>query len=374
MKNFLMENKNILFFIFSVFIIWRLFLVIPEFLGNRFLAQHPGYIGSTVWANFDGVHYLLISVFGYRQFEQAFFPVFPLFIRFISSTFNILPLDSAILVVSISLLGSLFLFFKLIRLDFSESIAKWSVLFFLLFPTSFFLGSIYTESLFLFFVFLSFYSARKKKWFFASISAGIASGIRLVGIFILPALILEYIISKKNIKSLNFKDFINFISILLLSPLGLFSYMFFLWKNYSDPLLFLHLQPGFGANRSGGDIILLPQVIYRYIKIFLTIPITNHDFWIALLELIIFLLFMIILIVFWRNIRPSYLLFSLSSILLPTLTGTLSSVPRYVLVAFPVFIIFAIIKKKLYKVLLLIIFISLLSLLTMYFSRGYFVA
>src|SRR3989338_2071922 len=37
------------------------------------------------WANFDGEHYLSISIFGYKNLQQAFFPVYPMLINFIAS-------------------------------------------------------------------------------------------------------------------------------------------------------------------------------------------------------------------------------------------------------------------------------------------------
>src|SRR3990167_11451176 len=45
----------------------------------------PQFLSSL--ANFDGVHYLLIARQGYVQYEQAFFPLYPLFIRFLSPLF-----------------------------------------------------------------------------------------------------------------------------------------------------------------------------------------------------------------------------------------------------------------------------------------------
>jgi len=33
------------------------------------------------WANFDGAHYINIARDGYHQFDQAFFPLYPLMIR-----------------------------------------------------------------------------------------------------------------------------------------------------------------------------------------------------------------------------------------------------------------------------------------------------
>jgi hypothetical protein len=75
--------------------------------------------------------------------------------------------------------------------------------------------------------------------------------------------------------------------------------------------------------------------------------------------------------------RTSYAFYTLISFILPTLTGSLTSMPRYVLVIFPVFIIIgkwlsqsSLFKKVLYLGVNLILGILFLSL----FTRGYWVA
>ena len=99
------------------------------------------------------------------------------------------------------------------------------------------------------------------------------------------------------------------ITVVSLTLLGLGSYMFYLWRVFGDPLYFFHLQSEFGAGRQEG-IILLPQVIWRYIKIFMTVP---HDwkFFSFIQEFIFSLVTLGSLLIFWKKIRPSHLLFSL---------------------------------------------------------------
>jgi len=75
-----------------------------------------------------------------------------------------------------------------------------------------------------------------------------------------------------------------------------------------------------------------------------------------------------------KRIRISYLIFSFLAITIPTFTGTFSSMPRYVLVAFPLFIVLGLIKNKLMKIFLLSIFFLLLSIFTLLFTSGHWVA
>jgi len=72
----------------------------------------------------------------------------------------------------------------------------------------------------------------------------------------------------------------------------------------------------------------------------------------------------------------SYALFMILGLVTPSLTGTFSSVPRYVLVLFPGFIILAIYGEKYrwLRILYPILAISLFIFCLLLFSRGYWVA
>ena len=162
---------------------------------------------------------------------------------------------------------------------------------------------------------------------------------------------------------------------LYIAPLGLIAYMFYLQLNFGDALFFWHAQPVFGAAREGGRIILPPQVLWRYIKILTSVSPGQLSFFIPLTELVSTVSAVMILIFARRkNIRTSYLIYSWPSLVLPALTGTLSSMPRYVLIIFPVFIYLGLIKHKSIKLLLLYAFFLLLITFTVLFTRGHWIA
>lgn len=331
-------------FIFSLFILWRINLEFLFWIGSKLLPLKEGYLGPSVWANFDGVHYLSIANNGYYQYEQAFFPLYPLMIRYLSKLLGSSFLLSGMFISNLSFLILLFVFWKLLsikELKLSEKQKKWSLVFLAFFPTSFYFGSVYTESLFLLLVILSFLYLSKGKKIFFGIFAALASATKLIGVF-------------------------------LLVPLGLIAYMIFLQKNYNDALFFIHSQPAFGAGRSGGDLIILPQVYWRYLKIFLTVPILTYDYFIAFIEFFMFNGSLYLVYIAWKKKLPeSWLLFSLAAIIGPTLTGSLSSMPRYVLVAFPIFIALASSKNR--KIIFIISYLFF-CLFTILFVRGYWIS
>lgn len=374
-------------FISIAFIFWRILLFGLAWLGSQLLPFSPRFpyadvllmnsgLPDWIWsfANFDGVHYLTIAQKGYAaQFTQVFFPVYPLIVSLITllTPFKNL-IVSGLLLSNILFLFALILFWKLLALDYSKDTIQWTIIFLLSFPVSFFFGALYTESLFLFLILLSFYLGRKKKWWLAGIVGGIASGVKFVGIFLLPALLWEW--HQEKIKNSRLTLYALRSPIIYLVPLGLISYMIYLQLQFGDWLYFWHAQPVFGAERTGGSIVLLPQVIWRYIKILWTVSPLQEPYWISLLELLTTVLAIRLLVIAHKKkVRSSYLIFSWLAVIIPTLTGTLSSMPRYVLVIFPIYIVLALRKNTLGKMGIIGIFCLLLFILTVLFTRGHWV-
>ncbi len=372
-------------FIIPTFIFWRIGLYIIGFLspfiipifGNRFPYWQTLLVDTGLpaflwpWGNFDGVHYLTIATRGYEaQFTQAFFPLFPLLIRLCSFFFHLPLIISAMIISNVFTLIFLFLFYAFLKLEkYSQNAIHWTLIFTLLFPFSFFLGGIYNESLFLSLVLISFILFRKKKWFYAGLFGALATSTRLIGIFLLPAFLWDvWKLYKKE------KKFERGSLWIFLVPMGLICYMLYLQLNFQDPFYFIHAQSVFGASRTGGEIILLPQVIWRYIKILITVPIVHYDFWVALWEIGSVIIFALFFILYARRIKFSYTIFAVLTVLTPTLTGTFSSMPRYILSAFPFFILHTFIKNNIIKIILAIFYGVLLIIFTTLFLRGYWVS
>lgn len=380
--------KSDIFKILLLFLIWKIILTVTLFYGIKFipLGSTDRFLGGGPfnfhivpelfsWANFDGEHYLAIAMFGYKSLEQAFFPLYPLLISFFSKPFNsfffLNLINSAVvglLISNISFFLALLVLYKLILIDFSKKIALFSIIILLIFPTSFYFAALYNESLFLLLSLAAFLSARKGRWMIAGFFGFLASTTRVFGILLLPALFVEAYQQKEKFNKWFWILFI---------PLGLIIYMLYQYISVGDALAFYHLQGIIGQQHQQG-IILLPQVYFRYIKILLTLDTQNPIYQTVLLEFttgIIFLLLPIIGAI--KRVRLSYVIYTLSSFLLPTIQGSFSSLPRYVIVLFPSFIISALLFNKLNKLFKFIIIFSLIVCLiieSLLFFRGYWVA
>ncbi len=393
-------------FIFLLFIFWRVLLFLVAYFSGKYLVFDPSFpysdtllvksgLPSWIWsfANFDGVHYLTIAKSGYSaQFTQVFFPVYPGIISLIS---RIIQYDNFIIIglllSNLFFVISLIILWKLLSLDYNHNVIIWTFLFLFCFPVSFYFGSMYTESLFFMLTLSTFYLARKRKWWLVGFIGALASATKLVGLFVLPAMIWELYqcnmsnirntkirgsnISQKIISILLYIKRLFFSPVVFLIPMGLMLYMFYLQVRFGDWLYFWHAQPIFGAERTSGQLIFLPQVIWRYLKIFLTVSTYTEKFWIAVTEFSLTIIALALLVFAYKSkVRMSYIIFSVISLTVPTLTGTLSSMPRYILVIFPIYISLSLIKNKHLKYFCLLMGLVLLIVFTAVFSRGHWVS
>lgn len=362
-----------------IFVIWRIALEIIMRLAVANLPFTPtfSYYDKTlapnyshelsVWSFFDGIHYLRIAESGYvDQGTQAFFPLFPMII----STFKIISVNSlpVILIFNhiltfIALLGLR----KLYREKFTKVLPL-----ILLFPTSFFLVTAYSEPLFFAFSAWFFVFLKQKKYLAASIIAGLASATRMVGILLALSLFIDYFAHHKDIVR---KHLAKLSSYLAVSSAGLVALMTYMWIRFQDPLMFVHTHSEFGAGRSDEKLVTLPQVFYRYFKMIITVQDRSSILYLRMLaEIFVFSIFLYLLIKAWKKISLAQFTFAAFSLLLPTLSGTFLSMPRIVLVIFPLFYVWSLITSpKAY--ILSLVFSSILLVYTLSaFTMGLFIA
>jgi Gpi18-like mannosyltransferase len=376
-----LKDKTIIF----IYIFWRLTLFFIGWLAIKILPFKPSFpyhedvlakLASPFfwqWANFDGVHYIMIAQHGYKSIfsgiTQAFFPLFPLMIRYLNYLVDNY-LFSGLIVANLFFLFSLLIFKRLLfRLKIEP---LYPLLFLLFFPTSYYFGAVYNESLFLFLSLSAFLFIEKKRWLLASAMIGFSCATRITGIFLfIPFMI--YFFKDKSRKKVTNILLAGLFSLICFS--GFWLYSFYLYKNFHDPFYFATVQNKFGASRQTDKIILLYQVIWRYFKMFLTVDKKSLLFYTISQEFLLSLFVLGLLLKgFYRSIKKPYLWYALFSFILPTLTGNFSSMPRYVLVIFPIFLVMDKILKTWQKKVVLFFFIILLIINTLFFLRGYWIA
>lgn len=400
-------TKNEVLRVTGLFTIWRSILFLMSMVADRFLRYQPSFpYAETIlepsglprwfysWANFDGVHYLTIAEKGYvgTGLIQAFFPFFPSVLMrslYLLTAGHINLVLTGMIITNAAALLALLLWFSFLKSQFNIQKAYVGTLLLLFFPTSFFLVTYYTESIFFAAIIGSFLLARRKHWLLAGLSCAVATGTRVVGVFLLPALLLELWLQWRSQQQqqptllrpvlsqvLDFtrSQWKNMLCVLV-GSLGLIGYMAYLAKTFGDPLYFLHVQSEFGAGRTEG-FVSYPQVLWRSIKILLTAEPWTLRYYTYVLEFLAGFIGLIGLLVASMKVRLSYIIFALGAFFTPTFTGTFSSMPRYILVCFPLYFILMnlLVDRPRLRTIILGVFSISLVVNTVMFIQGYWLS
>jgi hypothetical protein len=146
------------------------------------------------WFGWDTISYLGIAILGYGQDASiAFMPLYPFLIRISAPLFGGNHLLAALVLSTLFCILALILMYELFAAMYPRTIARAAVVLFLTFPTAFFLFAGYTESLFIILVLTFWMLARKKRWLWAALFAGLATLTRLQGV-VLSAVLLWMIL------------------------------------------------------------------------------------------------------------------------------------------------------------------------------------
>jgi hypothetical protein len=291
-----------------------------------------------IWGVWDTGWYLSIASAGYSavadQFGRAnygFLPLYPMLIRLLA---YLLPLNpnnyfhcylSGLIVSNAALFGSCIAIYKLTRLESDHATALRSVKYLVLFPSAFIFSGVFSESLFVALLILSFVSAKEGKWLLTGILGCLLSLTRPVGILVLVPLLWEYLRSA-NWSARNIRWDVCCLALIPLGPLVFELYTYNLtgmfWAYGHNKAV------GWGIGRANPLLEL-----YRGIA-------GGGQ---ARLNILAALSGLVILSVFWRTIGFSYWLVSLLLITPPLLGGLpmACSMMRYMLVIFPFAILFA---------------------------------
>lgn len=134
----------------------------------------------------DALWYLRIASDGYRVDDAsgAFFPLYPYLARAVGLLTGGRWLLGALVVSNVALVAALVLLHRLTALEVSEQAARRVVVLAVAFPTAFFLFAPYTESVFLALVLAALYAARRQRWAWAAVAAGLAALARSSGVLL----------------------------------------------------------------------------------------------------------------------------------------------------------------------------------------------
>ncbi len=298
--------------------------------------------GFSLWNKWDGLRYYDVAVRGYEEVYKTwpsiikFPPLLPWTTKFLAPIFAGHIYLCMMVLSGIATLISGVLLYKLIRLDYPEDVARRSVWYFLIFPTSYFLHIGFSESFFVVLMLGAFLAARKKHWWFAGILGGLSALARINAAALILALAMEFFIQiregeKWKIRAVSF----------LFMGMGCFA---FLWHNQSiagNPFAFLHLQMS----------DLSRQLCPPWVGIMNTVktlswrtPADSHM--VVFQELLFAALALGVACCGIKKWRLSYSVWMFANLGLILSNTFILSIPRYVLVLFPIPLYFALLKPE----------------------------
>jgi len=361
------------------FLMTRLPLLAIAELAAMVIGQRPGvhYAASenallAVWGRWDAEHYLGIARNGYSGTEPAFFPLYPLLIR-IAGGFTGSELIAGLIVSNAASFFALLYLYKLVEHEYNRHVAQRAAFFVSIFPTAIFFSAVYSESLFLFLTVASFYYVRERRWLIAGVFGFFAALTRSEGVLLAVPLFVEWVVAAKEGGREFFRywidDVVKPLIGMALVPLGLALYMGYLWVLNGDPLRFSHVQTHWGRHFAP-PWVSVSNTIGKIVHAHAPQTVANES-----LELAFTALMLVVLVVGFRRLRLSYVLYMALSIVIPMCTSSLMSMPRFALVLFPMFALFALWgARPTFQNAYVAFSLPLLGLFTVLFADWYWVA
>jgi hypothetical protein len=315
----------------------------------------------------DSGHYRKIALTGYEfsgLFPNiAFFPLYPLLIRlFLPLTGNDVTI-AALMVSNLAFVAAALLFYDLLVRDFDRTLAFRALMLVLVFPTSFFFVSGYSESLALALLVTAVWAMRRHRWWLAGMAGGLLALTRLPGVLIAPVLAVVYFQHVRwQWRALIRPSFLA----VLLPPAGLGLFMLFQWWRFDTPIAFMIAQQKW-ENR------LQPPWSMPY-EILTTMP-GAADWPIKILQAAIWIGFVGLTLIALLRLPLAYGLTLVLFLIPPYLSSWNESLPRYVLMGFPAFISMAMLAERLWiRSLLISAMLSLLVIGVLLFTNGFWIA
>jgi hypothetical protein len=317
-----------------------------------------------VWGRWDAVHYLAIAKQGYQGTDMAFFPLYPLLIRILGRLVGN-HLIAGILISNASFFFGLLYLYKLLEHEYDRSVARRAIFYVSIFPSALFFSAVYTESLFFMLTVASFYYMRAHRWWLAGIIGFFAAMTRVEGVLLVVPFFIEWYAQYKPKLTAHLAQLIPGGII----PLGLFTYMAYLWVLVGDPLYFSHVQIHWNRHFAPPWVSIINS-FHQIAHATTGQTVANQT-----IELVFTALMVGVLIGGWKQLRPSYIAYMALSILIPMSTSSLMSMPRFALVLFPMFAILARDGEKPWvNNLIVASFLPLLGLFTVLYADWYWVA
>jgi hypothetical protein len=350
-------------------------VVFPQYQRDQFTVLAHANVFWDSFARFDSGWYYAIARNGYDpsgaiaggRSNIAFFPVYPLLMRYIGRLFGRSALDfyvAGILVAWTSFILAMVVLYYLAKLDLPRRAAERAVLLSAIFPFAFFFGVVYTESTFLLFTVLAFYLMRTRRWVLGGLAGAIAGATRPTGILIWPALAwLAWQTTEPKSR-----ERLWALLGLVLATSGFASYCLYIYSQSGNPFLWAAAITRWGYSPGGPPWTAPFQMVAelaRHPYTYLTEqPMAPYD----TLNGLAAVFFLVAVPFVWRLGTP-YGIFMLVNLWLQLSSGGFEGLGRYCAVMFPCFIWLGSIRSRAASNAVIVVFSMLYTLCLALFTN-----
>jgi len=302
-----------------------------------------------IFARWDSQWYFNIAYGGYHYTPEgrdsiAFFPAYPLLMRYVGRLFGRSQADlyyGGIVVSWTAFVLATIGLYKLARLDVDELAAKRAVLLSMIFPFAFFFGVVYSEALFLAAAVGAFYFFRTRRWLLGGLCGALATGTRVTGILIWPSLAW---IAWRGVMAAGgrwkppSRDAVFALVALAIVPAGIGAYSLYIYRLTGHPFEWFKTLELWGYYPGGSPyhamLRLVRDLVERPIVYIATVPTARFD----ALNGVTALLFVLAIPFVWFRFGTAYGLYMLANLWLPLSSGLFEGLGRYCSVLFPFFV------------------------------------
>lgn len=286
----------------------------------------------------DGQIYLYLADHGYgpHQFTNAFYPLFPFLIRVAGLFLGEGSFFGGLLISHVFTLLAMVCLYRWARESYDERTAFYGCLFVLAFPMGFYLGLLYTESLFLLLAIAFFYRLGQGRYLAASLFAFLLPLTRPTGVLLfLPALVVALDSGgRPKAATGRFWRCLPAIGI----GAGFFAYLGAMRLWTGNAFASFEAERFFAGNAAVGHLF---HPLDWFLSNFIRVHYSWNDPGTGVFDRLFFLLYLGALWVARRHLNRSLLAYCLVLGLVPALAGNLGSYMRFLLVLFPLFIVLA---------------------------------
>lgn len=288
-----------------------------------------------MWQRFDANWYLSIAQNGYGHIsgDVHFPPLFPILIRgaapLVGNTFL-----AGLIISHLATLFALKILYDLFKQWGDGANARRALLFFIIYPTSFFLFSAYSESLFLVAALLAFGAMNSYKWHWAGFWIFCAILIRLQGVALIAPMLFMMSRDRLFLRKLD-----QWAGLIVASTAGVL-YLYLRSQQATESAL-----PWVEANLHARLVFPWESYVYSIRMLF-----SGTSSFIDVLNWLAATLFLVLLAWGWKKIPVEYTIYTLASLLIIMTrvveTQPLVSMSRYTLTFFPAFYILSVAGKN----------------------------